>query len=101
MVTTERRTDRWHVGKEINLALILVVIVQTIGFVWWLSQLSSNVTSMRDLFAEFRAEKYTREDARRDRDLQDQKFQALISRDTELERRINNAEARIERIERK
>ena len=34
-----RRTqDRWHVGREIPLALIAGFVLQTLGGAWWLSQ---------------------------------------------------------------
>ena len=37
-------TDQWHVGKEIPVVLIIAMILQTMGFVWWLATLSSTVS---------------------------------------------------------
>ncbi len=96
-----RVSDRWHVGKEIPLALILAVGLQTVGFTWWMAQLSSKVDAAVGTIGEFKTERYTREDARRDRQLLDQQFQSMTTRDTELERRINGIDVRLDRLERK
>jgi hypothetical protein len=96
--TTTDTNKRWHIGKEIPLVIVGAIIMQTAGFVWWLSQLSSNVSSLNTAFAEFKLERYTREDARRDRELIDQKLQAQLPVDRELERRINSIESRIDRL---
>lgn len=92
--------DRWHIAKDIPLALILAVIFQTSGFIWWMAQLSSKVDVVVGTVQEFKTERYTREDARRDRELLDTKFQASKISDGDLERRITAAESRIDRIER-
>lgn len=34
---TDLRRDRWHVGKEIPLALIIGMVLQAFGLVWWTS----------------------------------------------------------------
>lgn len=96
-----RLGDRWHVGKEIPLALIVAVVLQTVGVIWWVAQLSNKIDNAVSNMAEFKSERYTREDARRDRELLDQKLSAGASRDAELERRINQNEARVDRLERK
>ena len=99
---------RWHIGKEIPIVLIGGVIVQTIGVVIWLTQLSGMVSTLVSQFAEFKAERitatatvYSREDARRDRELIDQKLQAQLPVDREFERRINAVEGRLDRVEHK
>lgn len=98
---SRRVTDRWHVGKEIPLALMIAVGIQTAGGIWWIAQLSSKIDNAVITMQEFRTERYTREDARRDRELMDQKLVSGTSRDAELERRINSMESRLDRIERK
>lgn len=96
-----RREDRWHVGKEVPLVLVIAVLAQTAGGIWWMSQLASKIDNAITTISEFRSERYTREDARRDRELLETKFQALSARDQELDRRINSNDARLDRVERK
>jgi len=61
--------QRWHVGKEIPVALIFAVFLQTMGGTWWLSQLSNKIDTAVARLDEFKAERYTKEDARRDKEL--------------------------------
>lgn len=83
-----RSTDRWHVGREIPLAMLVMVILQTAGGIWWLAQLSAKIDSAIATISEFRAERYTREDARRDRELLITLIDGLRAKDLELERRL-------------
>lgn len=39
----ERR--RWHVGKEIPVSVLLVLIIQTFGIVWWARGLTAEVAT--------------------------------------------------------
>jgi uncharacterized protein HemX len=96
-----RVSDRWHIAKDVPIALIAAVLIQTAGGIWWMAQLSSKIDHAINTINEFKTERYTREDARRDRELLEQKFQAVSTRDAELDRRINSVEARTERLERK
>ena len=43
MAPTTPRPDRWHVGKEIPLALIFALFVQTAGWVWWAATQSAKL----------------------------------------------------------
>lgn len=95
-----RFEDRWHVGKEVPIVLILAVLAQTAGGIWWMAQLSAKIDAAVGSITEFRTERYTREDARRDRELVEQKFREAEKRDSELERRINQNETRVDRLER-
>lgn len=95
----ERRVDRWHVAKDIPVALILAVIVQTAGGIWWMAQLSGKIDYLIAAQTEFKAERYTREDARRDREFLEQKFTAGANADRELERRLGSLESRQDRVE--
>lgn len=36
----------WHVGKEIPIAVIAMMIMQTIGLVWFLAQMDSRVSEL-------------------------------------------------------
>lgn len=97
---TRRASDRWHVGKEIPIVLIVGLLAQTAGGIWWMSQMAAKIDSAVSTIAEFRSERYTREDARRDRELLESKFTAGQTADRELDRRISTLESRIDRVER-
>lgn len=34
---------KWHIGKEIPVATILILVVQTIGAIWWAATISAKV----------------------------------------------------------
>lgn len=89
-----RARDKWHVGKEIPIAVLFAVLVQTAGGIWWAASLSAKIDSAIATIAEFRAERYTKEDARRDRELILQIIEAQRQRDLEHERRLADVEAR-------
>lgn len=92
-------TDRWHVGKEIPLALIGAVLVQTAGGIWWMAQLSSKLDVAVTTISELKNERYTQQDYRRDRLLLDQQFQSMTNADRELDRRMSAIENRMDRQE--
>lgn len=37
---------KWHLDKRVPLALILTIVIQTAGLVWWASSLSERVNSL-------------------------------------------------------
>lgn len=37
---------KWHLGREIPVATILILVIQTIGVVWWAATISAKVDSM-------------------------------------------------------
>lgn len=82
-----RSRDRWHVGREIPIAVLVMLAVQTGGGIWWLSGVSQKLDAVIAQVAELRAERYTKDDARRDMEL-------MRVRDTELERRLASLETR-------
>ena len=90
----ERR--RWHLGREIPLALLFALIVQTCGGIWWAANLTAKVDRALDALAEFKAERYTKEDARRDRELLMQIVEGLRHNDSEHARRIAAIEEKTE-----
>lgn len=93
--------ERWHLAKDVPLVLIGAVIIQTVGAIWWIAQLSGKIDNVVITIQEFKNERYTREDARRDRELIDQKLQTFSQADREFDRRLNNTEGRVDRLERK
>ena len=38
--------QQWHLDKRVPLALIMTIIIQTAGLVWWASSLSERVNSL-------------------------------------------------------
>ena len=82
-----RRREKWHVGREIPIAVLIMLAIQTGGGIWWLSGVSQKLDAVISQVAELRAERYTKDDARRDMEL-------MRTRDTDLERRISTIEMR-------
>lgn len=94
----ERQTpEHWHVGKEVPIAVLFTLVVQTGGGIWWLAQLSAKIDSAISTLDEFRVERYTREDARRDRELVMAVIEQQRQRDQDLERRMALVEAALDR----
>lgn len=83
-----RREDRWHVGKEIPIAMIAALLIQTGAGISWLSNLSFKIDNAIQQLSEFKADRYTKDDARRDRELVLQIVDAQRQRDAEHDRRI-------------
>lgn len=40
-----QKTNDWHIGKEVPIALMLAVIAQTIGIVWWASAFAATTNA--------------------------------------------------------
>ena len=76
------RPERWHVGKEIPIALIFALFVQTGGWVWWAATQSAKLDTLTSMMSDFKAAQYTQNDNRRD-------MEVLLARDNELSRRIS------------
>lgn len=79
---------RWHVGKEIPLALVGALLLQTVGLVWSIAGLYNRVDNLVIITNKMENERYTKEDARRDRDIVNMVIDAQRQRDNEQERRI-------------
>ena len=91
-----RHSDRWHVGREIPIAMIGAMVFQTAGAIWWLSQLSFKLDSAIQQIAEYKVDRYTKADAVKDRELMLQIVEAQRQRDAEHDRRIGALEKVIE-----
>lgn len=92
----DRRREYWHVGKEIPIALIVVVLLQTGGGVWWAAGMSAKLDSALLTLADFRAERYTKDDGRRDREVLMLMLDTIRSKDVEIERRMHKLETQHE-----
>jgi hypothetical protein len=73
--------DRWHVGKEIPIALIFALFVQTSGWIWWAATQSAKLDTLTNMMGDFRMSQYTQNDARRD-------MENMLSRNKEIVRRV-------------
>jgi hypothetical protein len=80
------RGERWHVGKEIPIAIIFALGLQTVGGIWFAATYVAKIDTLTSLVAEFRASQYTKDDARRDKEATD-------ARTTDLARRVDRIEA--------
>ncbi len=47
--------NHWHLDKRVPVALILAIMVQTIGAVWWAASLSARVDALERDWARFAA----------------------------------------------
>jgi len=91
----ERRKDqKWHVGKEIPIAVLLAVVAQTFGGIWWAASLSAKIDAAIQTITEFKAERYTKDNAHQDRELFLQLVEQQRQADREHERRIGDLEMR-------
>lgn len=70
-----RRSESWHVGKEIPLAMLLAIFLQTAGAIWWAATMSQKIDSLSYQVASLTADKYSQHDAVRDLALVAEKMQ--------------------------
>lgn len=85
-MTQDRREEKWHVGKEIPVAVIFAFFMQSVGAVWWAATLSSKIDELSYQVAALTADKYTQHDAIKDQALTAQRISTL-------EKRIENVES--------
>lgn len=81
----DRRGERWHVGKEIPLAIIFAITLQTMGGVWFAATYVAKIDTLTGLMSEFKATQYTQEDARRDKESSSGRLNDLVRRVERLE----------------
>jgi hypothetical protein len=81
----ERRTEKWHVGKEIPIAIIFAITVQTMGGIWFAATYVAKIDTLTSLMSEFKATQYTQEDARRDKESSNERNSDIVRRIERLE----------------
>lgn len=81
---TERRG--WHVGKEIPLAMLFAILVQSGAAIWWAATLSAKLDDLSYQVAALSAEKYTKSDAEKDQRYFIQRFDDVDRRISYIER---------------
>lgn len=79
-----KEKESWHVGKEIPIAMIFTIALQTAGLIWWAATITSKVDSLSYQVASLTEDKYTQHDAIRD--------QALASE------RLNNMKQSVDQL---
>lgn len=85
---------KWHLQRDFPLSVIATLIIQTAAMVWSVSSLYSRVDTLVESFREMKSERYSREDARRDKELIGALMQSMQQRDIDIERRISALESR-------
>lgn len=85
MVERRQGSESWHVGKEIPLALIFAMAMQTVGGVWFAATYVAKIDTLTSLMSEFKASQYTRADAVRDADVAMTRHQDVVRRVEVLE----------------
>lgn len=84
----KQNPEPWHIGREIPIAVLIVLLIQTGGAVWWASRVESQMQTISRQFERFDNERYTKEDARRDRELILQMFKTNELMLTQFDRRM-------------
>ena len=79
--------NKWHVGKEIPLAMIFGMLFQTAGIIWWAASLSGKIDNLTEQVSWLKADKRLQEDSFRD-------IAVIEQRLTANERRILMLETR-------
>lgn len=85
MVDSQAGGEHWHIGKEIPIALVAGIFVQTMTAVWWAAGVSNDLKVVRAELREQRAERYTQRDAIKDMELAKQRIDDMERRVTRLE----------------
>lgn len=80
-----RRRELWHVGKEIPIAIIFALILQTMGGIWFAATYVAKIDTLTNLMSEFKASQYTQNDAQRDKE-------AISARTDDLAHRVERLE---------
>jgi hypothetical protein len=72
-----QQNDSWHVGKEIPIAMLFAIFLQTAGAIWWAATMSTKLDDLSYQVAALTADKYSQHDAVRDQALIDEKIANL------------------------
>ncbi len=55
MTTPSRQGDtHWHLDKRVPVALLLAIVIQTVGAVWWAASLSARVDALERAWLEMK-----------------------------------------------
>ena len=91
-----RRANNWHVAREIPVAVVLTLIIQTIAGVVFFTNLSAKVDTALDTLREFKQERYTRLDAERDRALLLEIIGSMRAQHADIYKRLESVEEKVD-----
>ncbi len=88
-------SNKWHVGKEIPLAMIFALMFQTAGVIWWAASLSAKIDNLTGQVAELKSDKRLQENSFKDIAVMEQRVTSSERRLTANEQRLLLIEARL------
>lgn len=80
MTIQKESQERWHIGKEIPIAMVAGLCIQTGGGIWWAATMAAKMDSLSYQVASLVADKYTQHDAMKDKELMNEKFSYIERR---------------------
>jgi hypothetical protein len=90
--------DRWHVGKEVPLSMLFALLVQTVLFAAFISDLKNEVKSTGARVEEIWRDRYTRLDAAKDAEIGRARDDVQNARVEDHERRLRDVEAALRAV---
>jgi two-component SAPR family response regulator len=96
-MTTQNKPERgenWHIGKEIPIALVFGIVLQTMTAIWWAAGVTQELKNLSAEISDMRAARYTQSDSIKDAAVASQRM-------SDLERRMDNAETELTRVHRR
>jgi hypothetical protein len=91
-----RRANTWHVAREIPVAVVITLIIQTMAGVVFFTNLSAKVDTALDTLREFKQERYTRTDAERDRALLLEIIGSMRAQHSDIYKRLESVESKVD-----
>lgn len=55
----ERRESKWTISKEVPVTVLIAVLIQSAGAVWWLSKLENRISNLEQQRVEMREQTST------------------------------------------
>lgn len=81
------KQQSWHIGKEIPIALVFAILLQTAGGMWWAATVTTKLNELTYQVAAIDADRYTKSDAQKDGALYAMEIADLNRRLQALERK--------------
>lgn len=97
METKPTMKERWHIGREIPATFLIVLAIQTIGIAIWFGITWAEIINNAKVITELRSERYTKDDAKRDRELFELRVEMLSNISSQ---RFETIETRLVQIQR-
>lgn len=87
--------NRWHLSKDIPISMLGVLLLQTILFTVFITNLAAKVNSVVEDNVAAKLTVYSKDDARHEREFMEQKLIILSNKDEEMLRRISLLEGAV------